>query len=48
MTFALNILQGEVLSLIGKNIAFFIDDKTGKFYLENPSPGMKNTERTSF
>ena len=48
MTFALNILQGEVLSLIGKNIAFFIDDKTGKFYLENPSPGMKNMKELLF
>ncbi len=41
----LNIISlgfSDVISLSGKRIAFFLDDKTGNFYLENPNPKSKD------
>jgi len=38
-----NYVSGEILSLIGKQISFYLDDRAFSFYAENPSPKNKKT-----
>ena len=39
---------GEILALYGKQIAFYMDDRSGSFYVENPNPRSKSYKQLLF
>ncbi len=39
---------GEFLSLNGKNLALFLDDRTGRFFVENPNPKSRSLKELLF
>lgn len=39
---------GEILTLYGKKIAFYMDDRSGNFYVENPNPRSKSYKQLLF
>lgn len=41
-------LFGETLALYGKKIAFYMDDRSGNFYVENPNPRSKSYKQLLF
>jgi hypothetical protein len=41
-------LFADTLALYGKKIAFYMDDRTGNFYLENPNPRSKSYKELLF